>query len=211
MSGELERVRSDLSLMSQCLGLKCPWGMADVWFAAAAAAACGLYAACTWPGSPVAVPRGWAAVPIFASLAAYYAYMAVQSRRLPPREASRRREYRAGLIALACVVPLTLAYTFWGKRMGLTPSQLGGIVVAFIGAALFTVGIAFPPLRYPRSYLLIGGAPLMAFGPVISLAPPEYRSALIGLMGLVALASAAIISYRHLRRQSAEEGEHAAH
>lgn len=211
MSGDLERVRSDLSLMSQCLGLKCPWGLADVWFGAAVAAACGLYAACTWPGSPVAVPRGWAAVPIFASLAAYFAYMAVKSRRLPPRESARRREYRAGLIALACLVPLTLAYTFWGKRMGLTPSQFGGIVVALIGAALFTVGLAFPPLRYPRSYLLIGGVPLMVFGPVISLAPAEYRSALIGLNGLVALGLATILAYWHLQKQSVEESEHAAH
>lgn len=51
----------------------------------------------------------------------------------------------------------------------------------------------------------------MVFGPVISLAPPEYRSALIGLNGLVGLGLMSILAYWHLRQQSAEEGEHAAH
>lgn len=63
MSNDLERVRSDLSLMSQWLGLQCPWGMADVRFGAVLSVAFGFHAACTWPASPVEIPKHWAAVP----------------------------------------------------------------------------------------------------------------------------------------------------
>lgn len=169
-----------------------------------------LYAALRWPGSPLALPGRWAAVPIFAALAAYFGYMAVKARRLPPREASRRREYQSGVLAMMCVVPLTVAYKFWGDRLGMTASQSGGIVMGVIGATAFIIGVACPPLRYPRSYFLIGGVPLMVFGPAISLAPTDYRSALIGLMGLVVLGSVTIVAYRHLQRQISAESQHAA-
>lgn len=210
MSNDLERVRSDLSLMSQWLGLQCPWGMADVRFGAALSAVFGFYAACTWPASPVELPRRWAAVPIFVGFAAYFGYMAVKSRRLPPREASRRREYKSGLITMLCVVPLTVAYKLWCDRLGMTASQSGGLVMGLMGAGFFIIGVACPPLRYPRSYFLMGAAPLMVFGPAISLAPVEYRSALIGLMGLVVLGSVTMVAHRHLRRQTSAEAQHAA-
>lgn len=210
MSSDLERVRSDLTLMSQWLGLRCPWGMADVWFGASLSTVFGLYAAFTWPGSPIAVPGRLAAVPILLGFAAYFGYMAVQSRRLPPREAPRRREYRSGLIAMACVAPLAVGYKLWCDRLGLTASQSGGIVMGIIGAALFIIGAACPPLRYPRSYFIVAGAPLTVFGPLISLAPHVYRSALIGLMGLVVLSMATIVVYWNVRGQLSAEREHAA-
>lgn len=50
----------------------------------------------------------------------------------------------------------------------------------------------------------------MVFGALISLAPSEYRSALIGLMGSVVLSLTTIIAYQHLRRQRSGEREHAA-
>lgn len=209
MSSDLERVRSDLSLMSQWLGLRCPWGIADVRFGAALSAVFGMYAALRWPGSPIEVPGRLAAVPVFAALAAYCGYMAVKARRLPAREASRRREYQSGLVAALCIVPLTVAYRFWCDRLGMTASQSGGIVMGLMGAAFFIIGVACPPLRYPRSCFLIGGE-LMLFGPAISLAPAECRSALIGLMGLVVLGSVTIVAYRHLQRQISAESQHAA-
>lgn len=209
MSGhDLDRVRADLATMRNALGVDLPYGEADVWFCAAMAASGGVYAVLTWPNSPVEVTSAWSALPIFAAIGAYVLYLAVKSRRLPPREGARRREYKSGLIAVAVIVPATIAYAKWAKYAGLTPTQGGGCLTALMGATMFLIGVAMPPARYPRSLLIAPSLPLIAFGAFIPLAAPDYCHCLIGLMDMVAVGQAALIEYRHIHRRLMEGENH---
>jgi phosphate/sulfate permease len=207
-SSDLERVRSDLSTVRNALGLDLPWSTADARFCGAISVASGLYALLSWPNSPLRVPSWWAATPLFGVLAAFFIYMAVKQRSLPPRDESRRREYRSTLAALVVTLPAVAVYLVWGKYAGLTGTLLGGNLLALIGFAMLVIGIAQPPLRYPRSYLIVGSLPLIAFGLAIPLALQPFQRPLIGLLGFVELGVAALIVDRHVRRMAhAAEGE----
>ena len=207
-SSDLERLRPDLSSMRNVLGIDLVWSRTDVWFCAAISAAGGLYAVLSWPNSPWEVTSSWAAAPLLSVITVYLVYMAVKSRRLPPREESRRREYKSTLVALVCTVPAVAAYSMWGKHVGMTAVQLSGSVLALMGVAFFVIGVAQPPRRYPRSYFIVGSLPLMAFGMLLPLAPPSYDHSLIGLMGFVELGLAALIVHRDVRRKGDESGDH---
>lgn len=139
---------------------------------------------------------------------AYAIYMAVKARSLPPRQASRRSDYRSTLIAMACVVPATLIYVAWGRRVGLSGVQSRGAVMAIFGLGMLLVGIAQPSLRHPRVYYIAGAIPCVLFGLAIPLAEPAYASSLVGLLDLSAVGAVATVMYLHLRRQQADEGEH---
>lgn len=209
--GDLERVRSDLSAMRKILGLGLPWGLADVWFCGAASAAGGLYALLSWPGSPVEMKSPWAAAPLMGAIAAYLTYMPIKSRRLPPREESRRREYQSTLLALACAAPAIAAYVFWGKHIGMTGMQLRGSALALTGIAFLVVGVACPPAQYPRGYFIVGAVPTIAFGLMIPLASPAYYHSLLGLLCLAGFGLTALVMHRHIGRSLAQEGDHAGH
>jgi len=211
-SSDLERVRSDLATVRNALGIGLPWSATDVWFCAAISAAGGLYAVLSWPNAPWEVASAWAAAPLAAALGVYLIYIAVKSRSLPPREEPRRREYKSTLIAFACLIPAAAVYGRWGKYVGMTNMQLVGSALALMGIAFLVVGIAQPPARYPRSYLIVGAIPIIAFGLAIPIVQPPYYHSLIGLMGLVGLGLAAFVMHRHVRRlQSAAGGEHVGH
>lgn len=207
-SGDWERVHSDLSTVRNALGLEQPWSTADVRFCGAISLAAGLYALLSWPGLPVQTGSFWAAAPLLGALGAFFVYMAVKQRSLPPREESRRREYRSTLVALAVALPAVAVYVLWGQRVGMTVMQLAGSLLALIGLAMLVIGIAQPPLRYPRSYLIAGSLPLIAFGLALPLAPPAYHRSLIGLLGFVELGLEALIMHRHIQPVlPAAEGE----
>ena len=210
-SHDLDRVRRDLSTMRNALGFGLPCSEADAWFHAAMAAACGVYGILNWPGSPWFVASGWAAAPIWATGAACIAYIALKARTLPPREESRRSEYKRGLVAFAFIIPAAAAYGKWSKYAGLTPAQLQGSGLAMMGAALFVVGLAKPPAHYPRSFFRVVAVPLMLFGLLIPIAPASYTRALIGLMGLVTMSLSALMTHRHVRRFREETAEHVSH
>ncbi|HVX16017.1 MAG TPA: hypothetical protein VHC22_32835 [Pirellulales bacterium] len=201
-SNDWERVRSDLSTMRTALGLEQPWSTGDVWFCGAISVAAGLYALLSWPDVPLQVPSSWAAAPLLGMLASFFIYMAFKQRSLPPREESRRREYRSTLAALAVALPATGIYFSWGNYAGMSRMLLIGNLLALIGFTMLVIGVAQPPLRYPRSYLIVGSLPLIAFGLAIPLAQPAYHRSLIGLLGLVELGVGALIVHRHIRRCS---------
>lgn len=212
-SSDWERIRSDLTTMRGALGFDPPWNIADVRFCGAVAAAAGLYALLSWPGLPLQLSPAWASAPLIGVLAAFMLYMAVKSRSLPPQEASRRREYGSTIVALAVALPATVLYVVWGKYVGMSKVLLGGNLMALIGFAMLVIGIAQPPLRYPRSYLIVGSLPLIVFGLGIPLAPQTYHRSLIGLLGLVEMLVAAVIVYRNVRRnlQAAAGGANVGH
>jgi hypothetical protein len=208
-SSDLERVQSDLSAMRTFLGFGRIWTMADVAFCGALAAAFGVYAVLTWPGSPVEVAGRISSAPIFAAIAAYLGYMAIKSRRLPPREEPRRREYKSTLLAIVGAVPAAVGYAYWSAYVGMTGAQIGGSLLAIIGVTTIILGVSLPaPLRYPRSYFIVPALPLLLFGAIIPLAPPAYTHALIGIMGLASVGLASAVMHRHVRRGLAEEGDH---
>jgi hypothetical protein len=91
--------------------------------------------------------------------------------------------------------------------------QLRGSMFVLIGLALLVIGIAQPPLRCPRNFLILGSLPMIAVGLAIPLAPPGYYDSLIGLLGLTALGLTAMLMHRHLRRNSqpAEGADHVGH
>lgn len=210
-SNDLERLRADLTTVRNALGIDLVWSKSDVWFCAAISVAGGLYAVLSWPKSPIEVTSIWAAAPLLLVVALYLIYMAVKSRRLPPRDEPRRREYKSTLVALACTIPAVVAYSMWGRHVGMTTVQLSGSLLALMGVAFLVIGVAQPPIRYPRSYFIVGALPLIAFGMLLPLAPPSYGQSLIGLMGLVELGLAAFIVDRHIRRSCAESGNHVEH
>lgn len=205
---DIDRLQSDLAVMRGALGMDLAYSEADVRFLAAMSAAAGLYALFSWPGATFEVAAGWAAAPLLSAIVVYLAFMAVRSRTLPPREVCRRREYRSSLLATACVVPATLAAVAWSKQIGMTPIQLGASLLGFMGVAFLVIGIATPPVRYPRSIFIGGAIPLVVFALLIPLAPPRYSHCLIGLMGLVECGLAAVIYHRGVRRHRQESGAH---
>jgi hypothetical protein len=203
-SNDLKRVQADLSTMHSALGIGSPWSAADVWFCLAIAATAGLYALLCWPNATWEVHSSWAAAPLAATLIAYVLYIAAKSRTLPAREEPRRREYKSTLVAMAFVIPAAVGYAKWGQYVGMTTSQMVGCVLSLMGAAFFVIGVAAPPVRYPRSYFIATAIPLMLFGLLIPVTPADYRHSLIGLMGLMAMALAAFITHRHVRHQAVE-------
>ncbi|HET6882554.1 MAG TPA: hypothetical protein VFI31_20475 [Pirellulales bacterium] len=210
-SNDLERVRADLSTMRSALGIGLPWSVADVWFCLAIAATAGVYALLSWPNSAWEITSSWAAAPLAAALGPYVIYIAAKSRSLPPRDEPRRREYKSALVAMAFVIPAAVGYAKWGQYVGMTTSQMVGCVLFLMGAAFFVIGVAAPPIRYPRSYFIAPAIPLMLFGLLIPVTPADYRHSLIGLMGLVAMALAAFITHRHVRRQAVEGSSDGGH
>src|SRR5580698_7317607 len=127
----IDRVQSDLNTMREALGLGQIWSMTDVRFGYALAGSCALLALFRWPGSPLAVPMPWAAVPVLATIAACIGYMVLKSQTLPRREAARRREYRFAIVAVACVLIAYCGYQYWARHFGLTIAQQGGALLAF--------------------------------------------------------------------------------
>lgn len=135
-------------------------------------------------------------------------FIAIRSRTLPPRESSRRGEYRSTLIALACIVPATLAAVVWSKQIGMTGIQLRASLLAIIGVAFFVIGLATPMIRYPRSLFIGGAVPLVAFAALFPLAPSQYLHCLSGLLGLIECGFAAVILHMGVRRYRMESGTH---
>lgn len=209
MSGnDLDRLRADLAVMRGALGMDLAWSAADTRFMGLIAAAAGMYALLSWPGTAFEITSAWAAAPLWTALAAYLVFMAARSRSLSARESTRRSEYRSAIIAAACVVPATIAAVIWCKHLGMTGTQLRAVPLAFMAVAFLAVGVAAPPVRYPRGLFLIGAVPLVAFAILIPLAPPQHSHSLIGLMGLVECGLAAMIFHRGLKRHLAESGTH---
>ena len=205
-TGSIDRVQSDLNAMREALGLGPIWSMADVRFGYALAGSCALLALFRWPGSPLAVPMPWAALPILVTLPAWIVYMAIKSRTLPRREAARRREYRSLVVALLCTFIATIGFQYWATRVGLTTAQQGGVLLALLGSASIIFAIAQPaPARYPRSYSFACGVPLVLFGLAMPSAPREYWHVLIGLMGFTAVGAGSLVMRHFVQAALAEE------
>jgi hypothetical protein len=203
---DLRRVQADLETMRDCLGLRIWWTKADVWLSALLAAACALFAAFRWPGSPLAIPMPWAAAPLYAAIAVILGFMAVKWRTLPPREASRKREYRHLLAAMACTLIATLGYQYWGRQAGLNYTQQAGALFTILGLACTGWALLAPtPLRYPRGYYFACGIPLAICGMAFPLLPQEYFHAAFGLMGFVGAAAQGLVMSRRIRQMEAEE------
>ena len=101
--------------------------------------------------------------------------MVIKSQTLPRREAARRREYRFAIVAIACFLIAYFGYQYWARHVGLTIAQQGGVLLAFVGTATIIFAIAQPaPRRYPRSYSISCGLPLVLLGIALPLIPPEY-------------------------------------
>jgi len=203
---DLRRVQSDLDSMQLLLGLRVLWTMADVWLHLLLGAACGLFAAITWPGSPVAVPFPWAAAPIYLAIAVLVSYMAFKSRTLPRREEPRKREYQTILLGMGFAVVATLGYQSWSRQAGLGGTQAIGALFTIFGVGLIGWPLIAPaPHRYPRSYYFAAGIPGVVFGASFPFMEPSYRHVAIGLLGLSGAAAQALVIFLRIRQLQAEE------
>jgi len=205
-TGSIDRVRSDLNAMREVLGLGPIWSMTDVRFGFALAGSGALFALFRWPGSPLAVPVPWATAPVLFTTVVWLGYMAIKSRTLPRREEARRREYQLGIVMIFCALIAYFGYGYWGRLIGLTQAQRGGVFIAFAGAATIIFAIAQPaPRRYPRTYSFACGIPLLALGLAIPLTRPEYVASLVGSIVFLAVGAGSLVMRHYVQAALAEE------
>lgn len=198
----LDRVREDLATMNAAMGKELPFGSADVRFYVAMAVASGVFAVSHALGAHYGWPLFLSALPVVLAFMAYLGYLAVKSRRRSPVDVTRRREYRKTLLILVPVALAALAARHWAARAGMSHLQFGGAMLVTTGCVFAIIAMTSPrPARYPRSYWLAAGLPLIAGG---LWSPFCARTQALFAAGCVAVALfglLATVMHYHLRRQ----------
>ncbi len=200
----VERVREDLETMKAAICKELPFGAADVRFYAALAVASGVFAV----GFALGADRGWpsflSGLPAILVFAVYLGYLAVKSRRHSPVNSTRRNEYRTALLILAPIAAAALAGSYWATRAGMSYLQSSGALFVVAGFAFTSIAMTGPyPRRYPRSYWLVCGLPMIAAGVCLPFCTPTQARTAMGCMVVAMLGLMAIVMHYHVCRQDA--------
>ncbi|MHC4092512.1 MAG: hypothetical protein ACYSVY_19945 [Planctomycetota bacterium] len=197
----LDRVREDLATMNAAMG-GLPFGSADVRAYVALAVASGVFAV----SHALGADRGWplflSGLPVILAFMAYLGYLAVRSRRRSPVDITRRKEYRKTLLILLPVALAALAGRYWAARAGMSHLQFGGAILVVTGCVFAIIAMTSPwPARYPRSYWLAAGLPLIASGLWVPFCTRTQALSAAGCMAVALFGLLAIVMHYHLRRQ----------
>ncbi len=198
----LDRVREDLATMNAAIGKELPFGSADVRFYVALAVASGVFAV----SHALGANRGWplflAGLPVILAFMAYFGYLAVRSRRRSQVGVVRRKEYRNTLLVSLLVALAALAGKHWVARAGMSHIQFAGASLVVIGCVFVIIAMTNPwAARYPRSYWLFAGLPLIPSGLWIPFCTHTQALSAVGCMGAVMCGFLAIVMHYYLRQQ----------
>lgn len=198
----LDRVREDLATMNAAVGKGLPFGPADVCLYVAIAAASGVFAV----SHALGAHRGWplflSGLPVMLAVLAYLGHLAVKCRRRSPVDVTRRKEYRKTLLILPPVVLAALAGRHWAAHAGMSHLQFGGAILVVTGCVFAIIAMTSPwPARYPRSYWLAAGLPLIAGGLCAPFCTHTQALSVAGFMAVALFGLPAIAMHYHLRRQ----------
>ena len=198
----LDRVREDLATINAALGKEVPFGAAHVRFYMVLAVASGVFAV----GHALGAQRGWplflSGLPVILAFMAYLGYLAAKSRRTSPVNLTRRKEYRTTLLIMVPIVLAALAGRYWAAYAGMSNLQFGGSFSVVVGCVFVTIAMTSPPMaRYPRSYWLAAGFPLIAAGAWWPFCTQAQALFAAGCMGVALFGLLAVVMHSHLRRQ----------
>jgi len=198
----IDRVRKDLATINAVIGKELPFGAADVWMYGLIAAASGVFAVCHALGAQ----RGWllflSGLPVIVAFTSYLGYLVAKSRHTSQVNLTRRKEYRTTLLILLPVVLAALAGKFWAASAGMSHLQFGGSLLVVLGFVFVMVSlVSSRTTRYPRSYWVAGGMPLIASGAWIPFCTQTQALFVAGCMGGTLFGLLATVMHCHLRRQ----------
>jgi hypothetical protein len=153
--GNLERVREDLAVIRQALGLRLPFEREHVWLNLALAAVGAVVAALTAFTNVAAVPatQGTAAhwtylallvVPVLLA----FSGMAVVAHRRKARAPLLWRESRQSAVAALVAGPLFLGFVAWAWWQGLSPGALTAATLFLAGLFALLGALLEPRCRY---------------------------------------------------------------
>ena len=141
---------------------------------------------------------------------AWLGHLATKSRRKSCVNQTRRKEYRYALLVAPLVVLVALSGMFWFADAGITPIQFAGVSLVMVGTAFVIIAITnHRPAKYPRSYWLVAGLPLILTGPWIPFCTHAQAVIACSCMGAVMCGLIAVVLHIQLRRQ-VEGPSHAA-
>ncbi len=207
---KLERVREDLEVMRQAMGLRLPFEWEHVW-ACIAFAIVGVVIAAITSGTGISVKP---AVPGSAFHLAYIGLLVVPvclvlgvltwvARRRREVAPLFWREHRQWWTVAAVIVPLYVGFTVWGVRNGLSAGTL--TAATFFLAGLFALAAAIPDRS--KRYTLGFAVSTVLAGAVTPWVGYESAGLLVGGWLVLGGISTAIVMARQLR----SGGEHVAH
>jgi hypothetical protein len=175
-AADLDRVREDLAVMRQALGLRPPFEREHVW-ASLALAAVGLAVAA------LTAFTGLAALPVTQGSPAHLTYLAllvvpvllvfagtaVLARRRKALTPLLWRESRRSAAVAAAAAPLYLGFVAWAVWNGVSPGALTAVTLFLVGLFSLTRALSEPGRRHVLGWaaatLLAGaGAPLGGYG-----------------------------------------------
>ena len=179
------------------------YGSADVMFFVALSVASGIFAVSQALGAQSGWPLRLSVLPVILVVVAYLGYLAAKSRLNSDVNVTRRKEYRMSLITLLPVVLVVLALRHWADRAGMSYLQFGGAIGVVMGCSLVMIGVSqLRPSKYPRSYWLASGFPMIAGGLVYPFCTRAQGTIAVSCMATLFFGLLAIVMYRHLRQQS---------
>lgn len=200
----LDRVRDDLTTIRAAIGGPA-FGATDVAFFAGLSIACGVFSAAYFSGAQAGWPFWVSAAPAVVVFVGYLGFLTANSRRGSGVEAARRREYHTSLLVLLPVVIAAPGLRYWADQAGMTRLQLGGVICIVVGCAVVLFAVSQgATTRYPRSYYLAGGSPLIVCGLLFPFCSQAQAMMLVGAMGAAIFGLLAIAMHLHLRGKAEE-------
>ncbi len=189
---DLRRLRNDLEAMRQAAGLTLPFDWMDVWLTLGLIPAGAFMAA--WAAFGVERYLLAALVPALLLALASGFWWGKRWRKEERRRAWRRETTFATIASVLCGLGI-LAYTFWGKRMGLSVASLKGAGMVSFGLVLVVLALSSPARRFH----LAGAMAVIPLGLVIPFCSSQQTLVAGGLAMMAAGLMAALIQTSQLR------------
>jgi hypothetical protein len=207
---KLDRVREDLQVMKQALGLHSPVERAHVWINLGLAAAGTFVATLTAFTNVAAVPAtpGWPSHVAYLALLVVpvllaFTGLAVAAQRRKAHAPLLWRESRQAAISAVVAVPLYLGFLAWAARHGVSPGALTAATLFLAGLFALLRALSEPACKFALGWAV---ATLLA-GACAPLAAYQSAGILVGgwlLLG--GLSTAAILSWQLWQGSAANAG-----
>lgn len=130
---ELERVKEDIEVIKETLGLDLPFGWDSVLVNFLLFPGIGLWISAYWFLSDKASSFVMGIPPLVAVLVAF-AYLRFKYRKSSGRAVIKRQEHNWNLIELIVGFSIVLPYFVWARRAGVDPLYLGAGIMIILGA-----------------------------------------------------------------------------
>jgi len=198
---ELDRVKEDIGIIKEAVGLELPYGWEDVWLNVYLIPV-GVWLV-IWSILPYELSRLWRILPV-ALLAPVFVALRVKYRRSSGRSPVRRRQYSMGLLACPILGLCGFGYMVWVVRSGHD-------FVFAVGGMWFFMGFMLAIFAFieRRLHYLGWAIPMMAFGVIISVWPVlNVLDTSVGFCLITACPLTAAIQAYQLKRRASINDTH---